>query len=511
MDFQIPQPRMQLVQRIGGQSRHDARPQGGQPELRPLGRGRPLHRAAVRVHEGRSRQPGGDLVTAVVAACEAIQHRRLALAGAADVGEDGQLVAAFVVHVLQQLGPDLAVVQVDVRWLDQRRGDLAAVQVADDQSQQPQHPARALEAADAAPAVAQDFDQGRVKGIGPGHQFPVFRRLGFLRKIAGVAAVVVPIGLSHATGLGLHLGRLGVEQAALEDFVQFLAFGADLDLAGPAQDAHGGFDLAGRANSGLADLLLLAGGHRQHQGHIVIRVDRAGQLQQELLGLIRQVASTHLQAAGLGDVGEGLVDQEQRGAGRGEKRLQSIAARRHAHLVALAYQVVELQASIGRAQPVGDFSPQRAQGDGRARSAGHLPRLAGADAGAVDGYHPGGGHVYQPGFGEQLLHRLHVGQAVAVPDHVVEGQQGMGLAAAEDRRHLGDADAVVLAGQAAQHARQGGAQPTGQEGAAKESVGVLVLGRGFAGLDLGQVHGEDFEVEPAFADVAVGSGDLPPG
>ena len=89
-------------------------------------------------------------------------------------------------------------------------------------------------------------------------------------------------------------------------------------------------------------------------------------------------------------------------------------------------------------------------------------------------------------------------------------QHGVGLAATEGGLQLDDRVAAI-AGQALGHRREQGAHALGDEGALEEQHRVLVLRRGGAVMDTGDVGRELGTNEGAPMDILVRDGDFAPG
>ena len=227
---------------------------------------------------------------------------------------------------------------------------------------------------------------------------------------------------------------------------------------------------------------------------------RFGQRLQERQVAVVAAAAQELAGLELADVGDQLVHQHHaRRVGR-EQRREHVLARRGAGGVGR----LDGRERFLAAELPGELAPQGADA-GRAV----LPGLSGGVGVAVEDRDPRLRHVEQPGLVEQGRDAGEVAQGAAAGGEVVDGEQGVGLAAAEGGLQL-DHRLAARAVQALRHLDEQQAHALGDEGALEEGGGVLVLARRLAGAHGGDVGGELRLQEGAFEHVGMGNGDLSP-
>ena len=201
----------------------------------------------------------------------------------------------------------------------------------------------------------------------------------------------------------------------------------------------------------------------------------------------------------LASVGDPLVDEDQAGTVFLEELAQHIAGAGRVLVIRGNARECLLAAQLPR-----QLAPQRS--DDRAVGLGHgIPRRD-----LVADQH----HAPDPGeaVGLRLLqHGLYTGQLAGrrAGEQVVEGQHGVGLAAAEIGLQLNDRIAAA-SGKAAHRTDQHSLQALGQVGTAKELDRVPVLVRTFAQVHLPEVGRELGLLVSAARHVLVGGHDLPP-
>ena len=139
-----------------------------------------------------------------------------------------------------------------------------------------------------------------------------------------------------------------------------------------------------------------------------------------------------------------------------------------------------------------------------------LPGLAGRKGLAVEHGDMCVRDVHHAGLVEQRRDAFQVAQGTAPGGQVIDGQHAVGLAAAKGRLQL-DHRLAALAVEPLHHLDQQQAQPLRDEGALVEGGGILVLARGLAGLDGGDVGGKLRLLKGAFQDILMGCGYFAPG
>ena len=424
--------------------------------------------------------------------------------GALDRGGLGALaVHVALQHRVPALGQgvdgdvaDVAVVERQAAGQDQQVVVAVLPQAVDDLGHQLEHAAGALEVVQAGPVLVEAVEDLGVDGIGAQQALAVVAVLGFGGEVGAVGGVVVGEGAAHRFRR-LGLGD-GAEQAPAHDLEGLLGghrLPQGLDAAEVVGQAGQGLDPALAA--GLA-FRLGQGGEHDGGGH---RLEGLGEGLDEGQVGIEGAAAQGLALLELAHVGHQLVHQDDAGGIGAEQGLQGRLTRRGAGGVGVRHQGV----AGGAAQLPGQVAPEGVEGLAVAHQG-----LVGGGLVAVEDHHPRPGQAGDPGGVQQGGDPGEVAGGDGGAGEVIDRHLGVGLAAAEGGLELDDRIAAA-AGEAVEHRVEQQAHALGDVGALEEQHRVLVLRRGLAGMDPGQVGRELGLLEGAFEDVLVGYGDLAPG
>ena len=381
----------------------------------------------------------------------ALQHRRPALGQIAD-----QLVA------------DGRGVEADGARQNQQARVVARPQVVDDRRHQAQHAARALEPLQRGPVAVQPLEDLRMDRIVRLQPLQIAGLPALGREVAALLAVQRVERAAYVVA-----GRLVVErqeEPSAHDFESFL--GADR-LPDRLHAAERVLDARQRLPARVAPDLDVGLRDGRHEHCVATRPHRFGQLLNE--GLHRVEAARHqaVDAVDLARIGDQFVDEDETRTTGVEQPSEGVGTRRHPLAIRGLHPIEELRVPGMLGELGRDLAPQSTDGDpGQIRGTAFARGIEGR---ADDDRDPRRQRPFDARLSQQIPDTSQLVKRRAPSQKVVQGEQGVGLAAAERGLELDDGFAP-LAGNPLQRLDHQPAHAAGQIGAGEEFHGVLVLG-----------------------------------